>query len=217
MGYVSSGRQVPGIYKRRADGTGGEVLVLAVDEAAWPIWSPNGEWLVFSDQEAIIGQPLGSDGLPEGDPVVLADEGEGFDGFPAISPDGRWLAFTSIRNENPPGVYVRPFPETDRGVWLIREDAGGPAWSSDSSELAFTDFERGAMSVVSVLAGETFEHGSPDELFGMDGFIFAGWYAMDAEGERFLLTRPGGGGPEGDQRLILVQNLFELLRERVGN
>ncbi len=45
------------------------------------------------------------------------------EGAPRISPDGRWIAYSSSesgRNE----VYVRPFPEADQGRWQV--SAEGP-------------------------------------------------------------------------------------------
>jgi serine/threonine-protein kinase len=216
VGYGSFQRDVPGVYKRRADGTGGEVLVLARDQARQPVWSPDGEWLVFANGEAVIGQPLGRDGLPEGDPVVLADDGNGVDGWPTVSPDGRWLAFISVQNGEP-GVYVRPFPETDRGVWLITESpAGRPVWSRDGGELVFPDSHRRMMSVVSVTAGDTFEHGAPAGLFGVEDFTLGWGYAMDPRSDRFLMLR-FGDARAAEEKLVLVRNVFELLRERVGN
>ncbi len=42
---------------------------------------------------------------------------------PAVSPDGRWLAYAS--NESGRGeVHVRPFPNTNDGKWLVSTDGG---------------------------------------------------------------------------------------------
>ena len=54
---------------------------------------------------------------------------------PALSPDGRWLAYTSResgRNE----VYVRPFPDVDAGRWQVSRNGGiEPMWSHNGREL----------------------------------------------------------------------------------
>jgi len=47
---------------------------------------------------------------------------------PSLSPDGCWLAYAS----NESGrfeVYVRPFPDTATGKWLVSTSQGGdPVW-----------------------------------------------------------------------------------------
>ena len=50
---------------------------------------------------------------------------------PQISPDGRWMAYTS--NESGQNqVYVRPFPEVEGGRWQVStSDGDSPLWSPD--------------------------------------------------------------------------------------
>ena len=50
---------------------------------------------------------------------------------PQISPDGRWMAYTS--NESGQNqVYVRPFPEVEGGRWQVSTSGGdSPLWSPD--------------------------------------------------------------------------------------
>ena len=45
------------------------------------------------------------------------------EGNPAISPDGRWIAYESDESGRFE-VYVRPFPAVDEGKWVISR-AGG--------------------------------------------------------------------------------------------
>jgi hypothetical protein len=53
-----------------------------------------------------------------------------------ISPDGRWLAYDS----NETGqfeVYVRPYPDAERGRWVVSRGGGRqPLWSRDGRELS---------------------------------------------------------------------------------
>jgi eukaryotic-like serine/threonine-protein kinase len=48
---------------------------------------------------------------------------------PQISPHGRWMAYTS--NESGQyEVYVRPFPEVEKGRWQVSTSGGdSPLWS----------------------------------------------------------------------------------------
>jgi serine/threonine-protein kinase len=117
---------------KRADGSGPEELLLDLDRDLWGVqWSSDGEWLVVS-----VDGPPGSDDIlafrPEIDSVPMPIVADAFDEFqPALSPDGRWLAYVSDesgRNE----VYVRPFPNARDGKWQISTDgAAEPAWSAD--------------------------------------------------------------------------------------
>ncbi len=55
---------------------------------------------------------------------------------PAISPDGRWLAYVSDhsgRNE----VYMRRYPDLDEVVQVSHSGGMGPLWRSDGRELYF--------------------------------------------------------------------------------
>ena len=56
---------------------------------------------------------------------------------PTISPDGRWIAYTSDESGTQE-VYVRAFPGTTAGRWQVSNGGGfQPRWSSDGRELYF--------------------------------------------------------------------------------
>ena len=58
-------------------------------------------------------------------------------GYPRISPDGRWLAYRA----NETGIseiYLRPYPDVNRGQWVMSNGGGYSArWSRDGGELFF--------------------------------------------------------------------------------
>ena len=82
---------------------------------------------------------------------------------PAVSPDGRWIAYRSDesgRNE----VYVQRFPEMGGRVQISTAGGTAPLWSSDSAELFYRQGE--AMMAVAVDGtGAAFGAGSPVRLF----------------------------------------------------
>ena len=55
---------------------------------------------------------------------------------PAISPDGRWLAYTSNESGRQE-VYVRPYP-AGAGRWQVSDNGGGyPRWARNGRELFY--------------------------------------------------------------------------------
>ncbi len=111
---------------------------------------------------------------PTGPGTPLLD-GPANEGGPTVSPDGRWLAYSSDENGSYQ-VYVRPFPDVDSGRWQI-STAGGihPHWSSDGGELFYLEVRDAevAMMAVAVESGETFRPDVPVALFQGD-YFFAG-------------------------------------------
>ena len=54
---------------------------------------------------------------------------------PTISPDGRWLAYTSNESGRLE-VYVRPYP-AGAGRWQVSDNGGGfPRWAASGSSRA---------------------------------------------------------------------------------
>ncbi|MEP6759311.1 MAG: S9 family peptidase [Actinomycetota bacterium] len=61
------------------------------------------------------------------------------DASPRWSPDGRWLAFTSARNDKPAQLFVLPVdgPGESRQLTRLPGAVEGPAWSPESGQIAF--------------------------------------------------------------------------------
>ena len=67
---------------------------------------------------------------------------------PAISPDGRWLAFGVPPSEasGRPAIYVRPFPGPGPSRQFV-DAAGQPVWSRDGEKIFFRSQTRRAVGV----------------------------------------------------------------------
>jgi len=114
---------------------------------------------------------------------------EGFDlRAPRLSPDGRWLAYTS--NESGQyEVYVEPFRRSGERVRVSVDGGGQPRWRGDGREL-FYRHPRGPLMAVEVREEpEGLEVGLPSELFavGEYGSVSGKHYAVSADGQRFLV------------------------------
>ena len=56
---------------------------------------------------------------------------------PALSPDGRWLAYASNESGRYE-VYVRPFPDANAGRWQVSRNGGNePVWAHNGRELFY--------------------------------------------------------------------------------
>lgn len=132
------------IHLMDSDASGTRVIA---SDANWPSWSPDGERIVFSSNRARTDQKLWVMNRDGSGQVVLA-EGEGSLSEPSWSPDGQSIAFISASGspdsadpvkwnedilvmaaDGGPGRRVTTLPGNDH--WP-------PAWSPDSSKLAFT-------------------------------------------------------------------------------
>ena len=123
------------VWSKRVDGTGDAELVLDAGQSfAQGLWSPDGDWLVLRTSGAVAQRATGDrdvwalrpsvDSLPF--PLVATEWAEQ---GPALSPDGRWLAYSSEetgRHE----VFVLSFPEVDSPRVRISTDGGRrPVWA----------------------------------------------------------------------------------------
>ncbi len=205
------------IYRRRADGSTAAELVLDHDRPILSVvYSHDGEWLIYRLDDG----PTGSDIYARrvGDSTEIAVVAGQFNEMaPALSPDGRWLAYVSDESGNL-AVYVRPFP-TEQARWQISSGSGigtEPVWSNSGREL----FYRGPNGLmrVEVTTSPTFAAGAQTALFSTQGFaaeVSYREYSIVLGDDRFLMNRLRNTSDAN--RVIVVDNWFQELRERVGN
>ena len=214
-----SSRQVNGsvyLWTQRADGGAPGVVQLRRRGNVFNAgWSPDGKWLVFRTRSEapgagdILAIRPGTDTAPT--PLVATAFTET---SPALSFDGRWLAYCSNesgKNE----IYVVPFPNTSAGKWAISTGGGTePLWSHRGTELFYRDAS-GNLVAVEVNTNPTFSFGRATVLFPAAGYTsrpFAPQYAVAPDDRRFLMIRPvGSGSPDN---IIVVENWFEELKAK---
>jgi Tol biopolymer transport system component len=219
------------IWQRRADGTGSPELVLDDERRlSEGLWSPDGEWMILrTDSEEGVGPDndiLGFRPGVDSAAIPLVASPEFSELSPALSPNGRWLAYTSDRTGQRE-VYVRPFPNVDSTRVTVSR-AGGltPLWAHSGSELFFFDAEGGFVAA-EVVADSVFRVLRSETLFNAESELYSfgegvRQYANGPDDEQFLMLSGLGAvaafsGDSGDTRFILVQNWFEVLRQRMGN
>ncbi|UCF41130.1 MAG: protein kinase [Gemmatimonadota bacterium] len=222
-GASASDRAVA-LWSRRADGVGGPVRLTEPEAETWAqpySFTADGALLFFQKSEGgtqhdiwVLPWAEGGDPRP-----VIASPAEEF--HPAVSPDGRWLAYVSDesgRNE----VYLTDFPGL-RTRWSVSAGGGSePVWAPDGTELFYlrAGGSRTALVAVSVEAGPTVELGRPEVLFQGPFFgaamRFGRSYDVSPDGRRFLMVRRPERG-DGLQTLTVVLNWLDELKELVGS
>jgi len=185
---------------------------------------PIGEAFLTSDGRLIYrtdnispgrGDILAWDLEGSAEPVeLIATEAE--EVSPALSPDGRWLAYVSDQTGRRE-VYIRPFPDVDRSLTPVSSGGGvEPVWANDGEELFFRN-ERQEMVVVSIAADRTLTVGAPQILFSASGYALSNLnaqYDVSPDDTRLLMIREFRSSKA---ELVVVQSFASGLRDIVSN
>jgi serine/threonine-protein kinase len=209
-----------GVYAIAADGSGNDRVLAQIDRPIQEVvWSADGEWLVVRTDNGtagagdLVGIRTNGDTTPI--PLVASKFTEM---HPALSPDGRWLAYTSDESGDNE-VYVRPFPMTSAGRWQVSNGGGSsPVWSPDSRELFYIDIES-RMVAAGLSTTTSFEVVGLRPLFDVRSYtqdVFHQSFDVTADGQSFIFMRQRSSGIGGGQpAVVLVQNWLTDLDARL--
>ena len=164
------------LRSRLASG-GGQEEILMENNAGAPLtllspqWSPDGHYLVHMEQSgpsgaAVWALPL--TGEKTGDkkpfPVVQPQSPQARIVQYRLSPDGRWLAYSSTESGREE-VYVTHFP-SGQGRWQVSQDGGTfPVWRGDSKEIWYFGTDLVLYASVVNAKSEEFELAPVQKLF----------------------------------------------------
>jgi serine/threonine protein kinase len=182
----SGNGMINGVFRQSSSGVGEvETLVEGRYSTNPTDWSQDGRFIIYANQDVttkadLWALPLVGDRKPF--PVVRT---AGFDNFGQLSPDGRWLAYTSDvsgRDE----VYVQSFPAAT-GKWQVSTSGGTqPRWRRDGKELFYVSAE-GALTAASVTrVADGIDVSVQKPLFAYHGGGEDYTYAVSQDGRRFL-------------------------------
>jgi Tol biopolymer transport system component len=245
LAYGARQKEKWGLYRKPSDGSGTEELLGAESEhPTVPMsWTPDGQRIVYWVQDPKTGGDLWV--LPlEGDkkPAPFADSPSN-ETHAQVSPDGKWIAYTSNENTGRNEVWVRPFPAGD-GKWQISNNGGDwPRWNPKGREIFYharpdgdvvsTAFLYPLYAVSYTSSGAAFAYEAPREILttlalkpahsGGDYHV----YDVSPDGQRFLLlslVRPGAApaigaagasaNPDPDAGVIVALHWATALRKR---
>jgi Tol biopolymer transport system component len=184
------------LYIKPADGSGEERLLLKTDEPKTSAtWTKDGHFLLFNSAGPTTGADVWAlPMVPAGAKPVSLLKTQFLEAVPRVSPDGRWLAYTSNESrtfEN----YVRPFtPDAPTGTgakWLVSKGGGGlPVWGPDGKELFYLSLTNQVMAV-DIDTSKGFQAGTPRRMFASP-VLTAPTVRWDVtpDGKRFLFAAP---------------------------
>lgn len=185
------------VHRKLVDGITPEEVVFASPSVEEPHdWSSDGRFVLVVSSGDLWVVPLAGDRKPF--PFLNTKFAEG---QPRLSPDGRWLAYTSDESGTRE-VYVQEFPEAGRR-WRVSTRGGvDPRWRRDGLELFYLEpgpptgtshVAEPSLMAVKIEVGARFEAAAPQALFRVR--VPALWmennwtYAVASQGQRFLFSK----------------------------
>jgi eukaryotic-like serine/threonine-protein kinase len=216
--FLSSRSGPSAVYRQRADGgASAERITSSQIPLGEGLESPDGRWLLIRSDVGtpgdgdILAMRIGVDSEPK--PLIASPFQEL---APALSPDGRWLAYTSNETGRQE-VYVRPFPDVGAGKFQVSTAGGSaPRWSHRGDELFYRSLSDDFMAARVRLA-PSFSLIGQKRLFSATGYtpgLEHATFDVSPDDRRFLMLRVGlaAGAADAAPHLILVENSFADLR-----
>ncbi len=219
--FISNRRGQQEIWRVRADGSGTPDVVWGADVAIEEVaYSGGVPWVLYrtgggGQGDDIYAVRLGIDTEPTPLAVTAANEQS-----PALSPDGRWLAYASDESDRDE-IYVRPFPDVAGGRYLVSLNGGlEPVWGRTGRELFYKSLDDELIAVrIRAGADSTFSWEEQTALFSTSDYPASGrhqMYDVGPDDRRFVMLRLDGQLVT-EWEVHLVANWFEELRRRTGS
>jgi eukaryotic-like serine/threonine-protein kinase len=205
------------IYQKPTDGTGTATpLVAGEGGEIFASWSSDGRYLVFQSHSKqgtspweIWAEPLFGDHKP----FPVAQNPQFLQGTPALSPDGKWLAYDSDESGRVE-VYVTPFLHGG-GKWQVSPNGGNcPRWRDDGRELLYMSLDYKLMSAEISEQASSVVVGKVQPLFQSNPVPSAPecMYDLAPDGKKFVVVTLAG--EQGSRPLTLAVNWPSLLKKQ---
>ncbi len=201
------------VVARPADGSGSDQRLARLDRMVQEVsWSRDGQWLLLrtDNGQAGVGDIVAVRTVGDTTPISVTSS-TFTELHPALSPDGRWLAYTSNVSQSNE-VYVQPFPGPGGGRWQVSNGGGSePRWSADGRELFFLDASS-RLVAAAVRTAPTFAVTRLQPLLSVVSYLidpFQTSYGVSSDGQYFYFLRPlvGGRGSQAPQ-VVRVDGWF---------
>jgi eukaryotic-like serine/threonine-protein kinase len=212
--YTSFKSGVLGIFQTRPGGGGPSDSLIADASLGYTGEAITGEHRLITVLNA-TSQGSGLDiGFIDNDgrgPIrpVLADQFQTL--YPAVSPDGKWLAYTSDKS-GAQEIYVRPLAGDGDDVQISQNGGTEALWSRDGTEIYYRGgTEHGVdMMAASVRLSPRVEVTARRTLFPANDIVAAvphANYDLSPDGRTFVMVRRSPA-----TRIVVIQNLPALVK-----
>lgn len=177
------------LYAADASGHGVVDALLVDGLAKWPVsWSPDGRYILYTTNSEETGNDLWLlplDGERQPRPFIRT---EFQDNWGAISPDGRWVAYSSTETGQAE-VYVVPFPGGGEQQRVSADGGFQARWRRDGREIFYLASDGTLMSTTVDGEGPAFRAVRVEPLFRTP-FLYPPYRAYDvtADGQRFIMN-----------------------------
>ena len=199
------------LYEKKSSNTSTEQPLWANAQNKTPnSWSPDGKWLVFTQDGGATQNDLMLLSMTEPSPatadrVRIFLQGPSQEGQAAISPDGKWIAYASLESGSVQS-YMRAFPSGENPRKLAEGQGAELRWRPDGRELFFNFSSKGSFRSVEVSPQGAL--GEPRMLFE-DHIVSAGGfhrnpnYVVSRDGKRLLAAMEAEDAADSALTVIL--------------
>jgi Tol biopolymer transport system component len=201
-------------YLSPTDGSTPPRLLLHIQPKIWEAeFSRDGAWEVFRTDDPASYGVFWARRLRGDTTLSMIYNDSSFNTQLALSPDSKWLAFTSDHSGKSE-VYVASFPDMQIKYPVSQGGGTEPRWAHSGRELFFRS--HGQLMSLPVTPGAGFAPGKARPLFSVAPYADAinrQEYDVSPDDRRFLLIRRPQ--KQAHEEVVLVEHFFEDLEAKV--
>ena len=197
--FLSTRPEAPGLYRKNSDGTGAEELILPSKGTVWAYqWTP-GRLSFFDGLSGALDIGFLSGPDLRARTMVVETPFNDVDG--AVSPDGRWLAYSS----NATGrweMYLTSLEKPGSTLPITSDGGCDPTWNRDGTMLFYTRSATSELMAIPVMRGNPPTFGTPRRIHpGPLEYASAHSVDIDPRGDRLIIAP--GYAVQGDLTVLV--------------
>jgi Tol biopolymer transport system component len=185
---LRKGKNRLNLYRKSLAGSGEDELLLESDRDKFATQcSPDGTLLYYTRGDPVTRTDIWALPLSGGGEPTAYLRTEFAEQYPALSPDGRWVAYESDQSGRTE-IYVSPFPVPSR-KWQV-STAGGekPRWRNDGKEIIYLSSDNKLMAAEVMPTATDFQVGATTALFAIQPQRPGNVFDMSPDARRLLVN-----------------------------
>ena len=205
ISFSSMREGLPALYRKHLR-TGSVEKLFDAEHPSYPSsWSADGQLLVYTEENPETGLDIWLYSLGTKARRAFLSSGHN-ESSPALSPNGRFIAYESDESGHQYEIYVRPFPAANPVTKVSTHGGRTPRWSPRGNELYY--WADGGLVAVALAPGPELRPGTPDRLF-QGGY--GRFFDVSPDGQWFLMVNEAAKGVS-PLRINYVANWFDELK-----